>query len=986
MSQHKLLRFLRHCSPSPMASLTKRTNVYAVHDVPLECDVYEASDYPPTSPVFLFFHSGGLVNGSRVDVHPWIAQLCKKNQWPLISADYRFLPQIGASEIVEDAKAAYAFARNLGGHKRQVILTGASAGFFLCCNLVGRANPTPLALFSITGLPTFQHTLFTSSRIIPGDGTVLGHEDFERLKRAPICSSNVPRQTFTADMLLPSGAKNPDFDPSLQPRLDPSQIEPHRESLYEYLVLNNLFKSFVENVDEGFNWAKDPVNAEKLAEWPTTIFVQGDADDAVDVDVCRSVADALGKKAKFFLAKGRVCTTRGRSYYSNRNQAPVSAAGNEQRSIKAVQDLDRLWNGRGWIPPWPKNQDDSEDRRLQSQNNLADAAANGVGFPSLWQPGGQAASNPEQSVAVLASAIPSPYEPLSQHTDSTRLVRIEAAKTDDDPIVCKLFEVEFRVKPKFHAFSYRWGDGPPQCNITLNGAAFSIRQNLADALQYLRKHAANTPYWIDAICINQDDVLERNRQVRMMHHIYFRAETVVVWLGKRYAGYESSVPDLHALGYCQVPSGQVNLESTTDKSEGDSSTKQRSSEDVHQHKLAEDLYHDGYWSRLWIIQEIGLAHNIKVCFGNYAVEWKSFIHFIAMHNVGSDGPIKLNRQRQGKYTESSSLLQLLQDHREALCQDKKDKVYGLIGLASDAGGFIIDYQKSTFEIWTDVMEFMNRHDLFADKDIVYVGGLVKYSLMGSNCLPLQQILRQYAPGKEDSTILTDPNHFKAFELQAAMVGCVICVGPRPHEIVGSLNQADRWTEQVQSNYKDDLGRAHQESDALIRTILDLDDDLLSKKCFDCRSVIQWTVHRQDYSGHNEALHNNWHWIPDIQSRSHGLSHDEKLSAEKSPSDSSRLFQMLDRYKGQTLCKMGLASSNVCSGDLIFWLGWPRRAVIVRSQGHDSESCKLKVVGTAVVTEDLNESRLGCLQLAGRLEYKSKQTLYLDATTIFILLE
>ncbi|KAJ4266056.1 hypothetical protein NW762_004029 [Fusarium torreyae] len=406
-----------------------------------------------------------------------------------------------------------------------------------------------------------------------------------------------------------------------------------------------------------------------------------------------------------------------------------------------------------------------------------------------------------------------------------------------------------------------WGEGPAQYNITLNGAAYNVRQNLADALRYLRTHDSNKSYWIDAICINQDDILERNRQVRMMHHIYFRAETVIVWLGKRFAEYEGSLPDLNALGYSQVPNEPSDLESSTDKSKIDSPAAQQSSEDAQQRKLAKELYNDGYWSRLWIIQEIGLAHDIKVGFGNSEVGWDPFIHFIAMNNVGSDGPMKLKRQRQGKYTGSSSLLQLLQDHKEALCQDRKDKVYGLIGLASDAGGLIIDYQRSILEIWTDVMEFMNRRGLFADKDIVYVGGLVKSSLMGSNCLPLQQILRQYAPGKGDSTILTDPRHFKAFELQAAMLGCVICVGPRRHEIVGSLKMADKWTEQVQSNYKTDLGQSHQESDTLIRTILDLDDDILSKKCFDCRSVIQWSISKAGLIASQMTIKHLWTSLP-----------------------------------------------------------------------------------------------------------------------------
>jgi hypothetical protein len=37
--------------------------------------------------------------------------------------------------------------------------------------------------------------------------------------------------------------------------------------------------------------------------------------------------------------------------------------------------------------------------------------------------------------------------------------------------------------------------------------------------------------WADAICINQEDVIERNHQVQLMKEIYTKASKVVVWLG-----------------------------------------------------------------------------------------------------------------------------------------------------------------------------------------------------------------------------------------------------------------------------------------------------------------------------------------------------------------------------------------------------------------------------------------------------------------------
>jgi hypothetical protein len=38
--------------------------------------------------------------------------------------------------------------------------------------------------------------------------------------------------------------------------------------------------------------------------------------------------------------------------------------------------------------------------------------------------------------------------------------------------------------------------------------------------------------WVDSICIDQDSLIERNHQVRLMGEIYEKATTVLVWLGE----------------------------------------------------------------------------------------------------------------------------------------------------------------------------------------------------------------------------------------------------------------------------------------------------------------------------------------------------------------------------------------------------------------------------------------------------------------------
>jgi hypothetical protein len=64
-----------------------------------------------------------------------------------------------------------------------------------------------------------------------------------------------------------------------------------------------------------------------------------------------------------------------------------------------------------------------------------------------------------------------------------------------------------------------------------NSRTLSIRQNLDVALRHLRKSSESRVLWIDAICINQEDIEERNREVGRMGQIYGKATRVVIWLG-----------------------------------------------------------------------------------------------------------------------------------------------------------------------------------------------------------------------------------------------------------------------------------------------------------------------------------------------------------------------------------------------------------------------------------------------------------------------
>lgn len=83
------------------------------------------------------------------------------------------------------------------------------------------------------------------------------------------------------------------------------------------------------------------------------------------------------------------------------------------------------------------------------------------------------------------------------------------------------------------------GDPQPSYAIMIDGKDFGISQNLFGFLATTRGKATSGiptnlgPYWIDALCIDQSSILERNHQVRQMGAIYSNAVQVDVWLGLR---------------------------------------------------------------------------------------------------------------------------------------------------------------------------------------------------------------------------------------------------------------------------------------------------------------------------------------------------------------------------------------------------------------------------------------------------------------------
>jgi hypothetical protein len=128
------------------------------------------------------------------------------------------------------------------------------------------------------------------------------------------------------------------------------------------------------------------------------------------------------------------------------------------------------------------------------------------------------------------------YCQLSQKPNVVRLLRILPSKNDFDSIRCELFEYTIAElatsNNPYEALSYCWGGSDKTESITLDNQEFAITHNLHRAMIQLRDHQLPRIIWIDAVCINQEDVKEKEHQIQFMASIYAKANCVVVWLGE----------------------------------------------------------------------------------------------------------------------------------------------------------------------------------------------------------------------------------------------------------------------------------------------------------------------------------------------------------------------------------------------------------------------------------------------------------------------
>lgn len=309
------------------------------------------------------------------------------------------------------------------------------------------------------------------------------------------------------------------------------------------------------------------------------------------------------------------------------------------------------------------------------------------------------------------------YQPLDIDRQEIRLVTLEPGEGPDN-FKCNLHVVSLLENPIYEALSYTWGDERVTTTISLDNESFNATVNLAIALQHLRRADQQRVIWIDALCINQKDILERNAQVTIMGDIYRHAHEVIAWLGP--AG-EDGYPafDLFLTISAESQHTENGKHWGPASNPGTTSVNLRAEE----LKAVISLLARSWWRRMWTVQELLLAKKLTFMCGNRQLPAEDMFatsDSYYAHVESCCEPYFRSTFEEGlmmEFNESMStidrlgivrgshitLQKALFFFRQRECKDPRDMIYGLIGLASDLtkGDLTPDYSSPVSKIYTD---------------------------------------------------------------------------------------------------------------------------------------------------------------------------------------------------------------------------------------------------------------------------------------------
>ncbi|KAL1618267.1 hypothetical protein SLS56_010631 [Neofusicoccum ribis] len=149
-------------------------------------------------------------------------------------------------------------------------------------------------------------------------------------------------------------------------------------------------------------------------------------------------------------------------------------------------------------------------------------------------------------------------------------------------------------------------------------------------------------FWIDAICINQQDLAERSAQVLLMPQIYGRAESVLVWFGNF-----KPMMDREGWEYDKLKALATAMQRVNAQEAAVAELPRRWRASLRSFINDGDMPADGllspdeirqvtswltraWFTRSWVVQELALARDIKMFAPEFEFAWSEVLKFLCL--------------------------------------------------------------------------------------------------------------------------------------------------------------------------------------------------------------------------------------------------------------------------------------------------------------------------------------------------------------------
>ena len=302
------------------------------------------------------------------------------------------------------------------------------------------------------------------------------------------------------------------------------------------------------------------------------------------------------------------------------------------------------------------------------------------------------------------------------------------------PIQCKLVQCAITEAPAYDALSYCWGDPTVEGGVILIGNSYlHITESLHSALHQFREsndECDKILLWVDAVCINQKDIPERNEQVKLMRNIYRSARKTMIWLGP------ADIFSKIAFELASFVIGAIQ--------------QQAPAEMVEVERDAVECFFrflDRPWfRRIWIVQEVAVSSQAVVRCGGSMIQWHAFLAVcmyvlklkIKVAWAQPDPLIAIHVARSSFQSDGDTdLLSALQRHRAFQATDPRDKIFGLLGLVAKSEiadlGVEVDYNTPAEDLFSRfAIAALKRNE---NLDVLDCAGLDISSTASGNKLP-----------------------------------------------------------------------------------------------------------------------------------------------------------------------------------------------------------------------------------------------------------